>query len=42
MAMKAAHAIARSDAKLQDVTRIELRDADGKVVFEADLPGVGK
>lgn len=37
MALRAAHAIARSGAKVQDVTRIELIDADGKVVFEAKL-----
>ena len=40
MAARAAEAIARSPAKFQDVTRIELIDADGKVVFEAELPVV--
>ena len=40
MAMRAAQAIASSPAKFQDVTRIELIDADGKVVFEAALPVV--
>ncbi|MCK4415111.1 MAG: hypothetical protein KAY32_16385 [Candidatus Eisenbacteria sp.] len=42
MAKRAAEAIARSDAKFQDVTRIELLDGDGKVLFETDLPGEGK
>jgi hypothetical protein len=41
MAMRAAQAIASSPAKFQDVTRIELIDADGTVVFQADLPKLG-
>ncbi|MBD3337215.1 MAG: hypothetical protein GF355_17010 [Candidatus Eisenbacteria bacterium] len=38
MALRAAEAIARSEARFQDVTRLELLDADGKVVFETELP----
>jgi hypothetical protein len=36
--MRAAQAIARSPARLQDATRIEILDGDGKVLFEANLP----
>ena len=39
IAMRAAQAIARSPSNLQDATRIEILDADGKVLFETDLPG---
>ncbi|MFC1572810.1 hypothetical protein ACFL6M_04345 [Candidatus Eisenbacteria bacterium] len=39
-AMRASQAIAGSTmgSKLQDATRFELLDADGNVLFEADLP----
>ena len=41
VALKAAQAIARSGAcsKIPNATRIELLDADGNLLFEADLPG---
>ena len=40
-AMRATQAIARSGAgsKLQNATRLEIYGADGKLVFETDLPG---
>ena len=40
IAMKATQAIARSGAgaKLQNATRLEVLDADGRIVFEMDLP----
>ena len=38
VALRAAQAIARSDIRFQDVTRIELLDGDGKVLFESALP----
>ena len=38
LAMRAALAIARSDARFRDVTRLELLDGDGNVLFETDLP----
>jgi hypothetical protein len=44
VAMRATQAIARSGAgsKLQNATRIELLDGDGKILFETDLPGEEK
>lgn len=41
IAMKATQAIAKSGAgaKLQNATRLEVLDADGRIVFEMDLPG---
>ena len=39
LAMRAAQAMARSDARFRDVTRLELLDGDGNVLFETDLPG---
>jgi hypothetical protein len=39
VAMRAALAIARSPSKLQDATRIEILDGEGKVLFETELPG---
>jgi len=40
-ALRATQAIARGGAasKLQNATRLEIYDADGKVLFETDLPG---
>lgn len=40
-ALRATQAIARSGAgsKLQNATRLEIYGADGKLVFEANLPG---
>jgi len=40
-AMRATQAIARSGvgSKLQNATRLEIYGADGKLVFEANLPG---
>lgn len=40
VAQRAAQAIARLDAKtsLRDVTHIELLDADGNPIFQAELP----
>ena len=37
VAMRAAQAIARSPSKLQDATRIEMLDGDGKATFETEL-----
>jgi hypothetical protein len=38
VAMRAAQAIARSPARLQGATRIEILDGNAKVLFGADLP----
>jgi hypothetical protein len=41
-ALRATHAIAKSGAQLQNVTRLEIYGADGTLIFEADLPHYGR